>query len=69
MKRKLVAASLLKRGSRCMVSRTRLRCEKSVRIIDNIIDGLNSLDCIDSIVLGQAKEKKMKCLKQSMRKD
>ena len=29
-----------------------LDVEKSVRIIDNIIDGLNTLDCIDSIVLG-----------------
>ena len=54
MRRKLVAALACRnQGSRLYGKPLQnLDVEKSVRIIDNIIDGLNSLDCIDSIVLG-----------------
>ena len=54
MKRKLVAALACRnQGSRLYGKPLQnLDVEKSVRIIDNIIDGLNTLDCIDSIVLG-----------------
>ncbi len=54
MKRKLVATLACRnQGSRLYGKPLQnLDTEKSVRIIDNIIDGLNSLDCIDSIVLG-----------------
>ena len=54
MRRKLVAALACRnQGSRLYGKPLQnLDIEKGIRIIDNIIDGLNSLDCIDSIVLG-----------------
>lgn len=54
MSRKLVAALACRnQGSRLYGKPLQnLDIEKGVRIIDNIIDGLNSLACIDSIVLG-----------------
>ena len=54
MSRKLVAALACRnQGSRLYGKPLQnLDVEKGVRIIDNIIDGLNSLGCIDSIVLG-----------------
>ena len=54
MKRKLVAALACRnQGSRLYGKPLQnLDIEKGIRIIDNIIDGLNSLNCIDSIVLG-----------------
>ena len=54
MKRKLVAALACRnQGSRLYGKPLQnLDVEKGVRVIDNIIDGLNSLACIDSIVLG-----------------
>lgn len=54
MKRKLVAALACRnQGSRLYGKPLQnLDVEKGIRIIDNIIDGLNTLDCIDSIVLG-----------------
>ena len=54
MKRKLVAALACRNlGSRLYGKPLQnLDIEKGIRIIDNIIDGLNSLNCIDSIVLG-----------------
>lgn len=54
MKRKLVAALACRnQGSRLYGKPLQnLDIEKGTRIIDVIIDGLNSLDCIDSVVLG-----------------
>ena len=54
MERKLVAALACRnQGSRLYGKPLQnLDVEKGIRIIDNIIDGLNSLKCIDSIVLG-----------------
>lgn len=54
MKRKLVAALACRnQGSRLYGKPLQnLDVEKGIRIIDNIIDGLNTLNCIDSIVLG-----------------
>ena len=54
MRRKLVAALACRnQGSRLYGKPLQnLDVNKGVRIIDNIIDGLKALDCIDSIVLG-----------------
>ena len=54
MGRKLVAALACRnQGSRLYGKPLQnLDVNKGVRIIDNIIDGLKALDCIDSIVLG-----------------
>ena len=54
MKRKLVAALACRnQGSRLYGKPLQnLDIEKGIRIIDNIVDGLHSLDCINEIVLG-----------------
>ena len=54
MGRKLVAALACRnQGSRLYGKPLQnLDVNKGVKIIDNIIDGLKALDCIDSIVLG-----------------
>ena len=56
MKRRLVAALACRnQGSRLYGKPLQnLDVEKKIRIIDNIVDCLKTLDCIDEIVLGIA---------------
>lgn len=54
MRRKLVAAIACRNSGSRLYGKPlqNLDVENGVRIIDNIIDNLNSINCIDSIVLG-----------------
>ena len=54
MSRKLVAAIACRNSGSRLYGKPlqNLDVKNGVRIIDNIIDNLNSINCIDSIVLG-----------------
>ena len=65
MKRRLVAALACRNGGKRLFGKPlqNLNVQNGIRIIDHIIEGLKSLDCIDSIVLGISEGEENKIFK------